>query len=112
MPYYLRILSGDGGYHVEGRPATDLAIRVRRHFGYRTGRRGRHTGILIPPSVILVIYELITETPIRELFAARFLSGRHGIPLDMAAVKYVVWRDPSPGPAAPRRNWAERMLAL
>jgi tripartite ATP-independent transporter DctM subunit len=69
-------------------------------------------GILIPPSVILVIYGIMTETSIRELFAAGFLPGLLGIFLYMAAVKYVVWRDPSAGPAAPKRNWAERIQAL
>jgi tripartite ATP-independent transporter DctM subunit len=54
----------------------------------------------------------MTETSIRELFAAGFLPGLLGIALYIVAVKYVVWRDPSAGPAAPKRNWAERMLAL
>jgi tripartite ATP-independent transporter DctM subunit len=95
-----------------------VALPPMRKYGYAdtlataSVAAGGTLGILIPPSVILVIYGIMTETSIRELFAAGFLPGLLGIFLYMAAVKYVVWRDPSAGPAAPKRNWAERIQAL
>lgn len=95
-----------------------VALPPMRKYGYAdtlataSVAAGGTLGILIPPSVILVIYGIMTETSIRELFAAGFLPGLLGIFLYMAAVKYVVWRDPSAGPAAPKQNWAERMQAL
>lgn len=95
-----------------------VALPPMRQYGYADTlatasiAAGGTLGILIPPSVILVIYGLMTETSIRELFAAGFLPGLLGIILYLGAVKYVVWRDPSAGPAVPKRNWAERVLAL
>ena len=95
-----------------------VALPPMRRYGYADTlatasiAAGGTLGILIPPSVILVIYGLMTETSIRELFAAGFLPGVLGIFLYMAAVRYVVWRDPGAGPAAPRRGWRERMQAL
>ena len=89
-----------------------VALPPMRKYGYAdtlataSVAAGGTLGILIPPSVILVIYGLMTETSIRELFAAGFLPGLLGIVLYMAAVKFVVWRDPSAGPAAPKRDWA------
>ncbi len=95
-----------------------VALPPMRQYGYADTlatasiAAGGTLGILIPPSVILVIYGLMTETSIRELFAAGFLPGLLGIFLYMAAVKYTVWRNPDAGPAAPRQNWAQRMTAL
>jgi tripartite ATP-independent transporter DctM subunit len=89
-----------------------------RKFGYSDGlatasiAAGGTLGILIPPSVILVIYGLLTESSIRELFAAGFIPGILGILLYMGAVRYVVWRDPSAGPAGERMTFKERMIAL
>ncbi len=73
---------------------------------------GGTLGILIPPSVILVIYGLMTETSIRELFAAGFIPGLLGILLYLVAVQFVVWRNPEAGPRGERLGWAERMQAL
>eukprot|EP01155_Anaeramoeba_flamelloides_P002932 Anaeramoba_flamelloidesa1060110_16.p1 GENE.a1060110_16~~a1060110_16.p1 ORF type:complete len:440 (+),score=43.81 a1060110_16:927-2246(+) len=73
---------------------------------------GGTLGILIPPSVILVIYGLLTESSIRELFAAGFIPGILGILLYLVAVRYVVWRDPSAGPAGEKTEWPERLQAM
>ena len=73
---------------------------------------GGTLGILIPPSVILVIYGLLTETSIGKLFMAGILPGILGIVLYMAAVRYTVWRDPEAGPAGARTPWPERLIAL
>lgn len=73
---------------------------------------GGTLGILIPPSVILVIYGLLTETSIGKLFMAGILPGLLGIVLYMAAVRYTVWRDPAAGPAGERTAWPDRLKAL
>lgn len=95
-----------------------VAMPPMRKYGYSDGlasasiAAGSTLGILIPPSVILLMYGLLTETSIRELFAAGFLPGMLGILLYLVAVRYVVWRHPEKGPSAERANFAERMLAL
>ena len=73
---------------------------------------GGTLGILIPPSVILVIYGLLTETSIRELFAAGFIPGLLGVLMYLGAVKYVVWRNPEAGPAGEKLPWKERFMAM
>ncbi|MFC6668749.1 TRAP transporter large permease [Marinobacterium aestuariivivens] len=73
---------------------------------------GGTLGILIPPSVILVIYGLMTETDIGKLFVAGLLPGLVGVLLYMAAVSVVVHLKPEIGPAGERSGWGERREAL
>ena len=73
---------------------------------------GGTLGILIPPSVILVIYGLLTETSIGKLFIAGVLPGLLGIVLYLVAVRFSVWRKPESGPAGPKSTWPERCRAL
>ena len=73
---------------------------------------GGTLGILIPPSTIMVIYGIITETNIGRLFAAGALPGVLAVVLLCVAVRWVVWRDPQAGPAGARSPWAERIAAL
>lgn len=95
-----------------------VAMPPMRRFGYADSlaaasiAAGGTLGILIPPSVILVIYGLLSETSIRELFAAGFLPGLLGVFLYIMAVKFVVWRRPQDGPAGEKMSWSERLEAL
>jgi len=73
---------------------------------------GGTLGILIPPSTIMVIYGIITETNIGRLFAAGIIPGLLAVSLLCIAVRWVVWRDPQAGPAGERSSWAERFAAL
>ncbi len=73
---------------------------------------GGTLGILIPPSTLMVIYGIITDTSIGKLFAAGILPGIVAVVLLSAAVQYIVWRDPAAGPRAPRAPWRERFSAL
>lgn len=73
---------------------------------------GGTLGILIPPSVILLIYGIMTEQSIRELFAAGFLPGMLGILLYVGAVAWTVWRNPKAGPPGERSSGQERLEAM
>lgn len=73
---------------------------------------GGTLGILIPPSVILVIYGILTETLIGKLFMAGIIPGVLGILFYLGAVRYTVWRDPDAGPAGERTSWTQRIIAL
>jgi tripartite ATP-independent transporter DctM subunit len=73
---------------------------------------GGTLGILIPPSTVLVIYGIITETNIGKLFIAGILPGLLAITLLCLAVVFVTWRNPEAGPPAERHTWGERMRAL
>lgn len=95
-----------------------VAMPQMRRFGYRdtlsTGAvaAGGTLGILIPPSVILIIYGLMTETSIGKLFLAGIIPGLIGIGLYLLAVVYVVWRDPTAGPEGERSTMAARLKSL
>ncbi|GAA3540546.1 TRAP transporter large permease [Zobellella aerophila] len=95
-----------------------VAMPQMRKYGYSDAlatasiAAGGTLGILIPPSVMLVIYGLLTETSIRELFAAGFLPGLLGVLLYLGAVRWVVARDPDAAPPMARLSWPERWQAL
>ncbi|HRH87551.1 MAG TPA: TRAP transporter large permease [Rubrivivax sp.] len=73
---------------------------------------GGTLGIMIPPSTIMVIYGIVTETSIGKLFAAGVLPGLMCAALMMGGVSWITWRDPSAGPAAERATWSQRGQAL
>ena len=95
-----------------------VAMPEMRRFGYSDGlstasiAAGGTLGILIPPSVILVIYGLLTETSIGKLFIAGIIPGALGIGFYLLAVRYTVARNPEAGPAGPRTDWRGRIAAL
>lgn len=69
-------------------------------------------GIIIPPSTVMVIYGIMTETNIGKLFAAGILPGLLGAALLCAAVQYITWRDPKAGPPGEKSSWRERLSAV
>ncbi len=73
---------------------------------------GGTLGIMIPPSTILVIYGIVTETNIGKLFAAGIIPGLLTAGLLMAGVAWITWRDPDAGPAGERSTWPERWRAV
>ncbi len=73
---------------------------------------GGTLGILIPPSVILVLYALMAEQSIAKMFVAAMVPGVLAALGYMIAVAVFVRRHPKDGPAGPRASWPERLLAL
>jgi len=69
-------------------------------------------GIMIPPSTIMIIYGVFTETNIGQLFAAGVLPGLLGALLLCLAIAYTTWRHPEWGPPGRRSSWGERLAAL
>jgi TRAP-type C4-dicarboxylate transport system permease large subunit len=60
---------------------------------------GGTLGIMIPPSTIMVIYGIITETNIGKLFAAGVIPGILTALLMMASIAYLTYKDPEHAPA-------------
>jgi len=69
---------------------------------------GGTLGIMIPPSTLMVIYGVFTETNIGKMFAAGILPGLLGALLLCGAVQWACWRDPQAGPRGERASWRER----
>lgn len=88
-----------------------VAMPEMRRYNYSDGlstasiAAGGTLGILIPPSVILVIYGLLTETSIGKLFMAGIIPGALGVLFYLFAVRWTVFRNPAAGPAGPRAGW-------
>ena len=91
-----------------------VAVPEMRRYGYKDGfaassvAAGGTLGILIPPSVILVLYGIATGTDIGSLFIAGILPGGLAILLYLVAIRITAQIDPACAPAAPRAGWAER----
>ena len=97
---------------------TKVSYPSMRKYGYKDTlavgsiAAGGTLGILIPPSVIMVIYGILTETNIGKLFAAGIIPGLVATILLCRAVKCITWRDPAAGPPAEPHSWAERLASL
>jgi C4-dicarboxylate transporter, DctM subunit len=95
-----------------------VAIPSMRSYGYSdrlstaTVAAGGTLGILIPPSIIMVVYGIATETHIGMLFAAGIVPGLIGIVGYSLAVRWTVYRDPAAAPPAKRAGSGERWSAL
>ena len=82
--------------------------------GFSTGTIavGGTLGILIPPSVILVIYAISTEQNIAKLFMAAFVPGILAALFYIITIMLVVRSNPKLAPVQPAVPWAERMRLL
>ncbi len=95
-----------------------VALPQMRRYKYDDGlasgviAAGGTLGILIPPSVILVLYGVTAQQDIAKLFIAGIIPGILGIIGYMAAVWLVCWRRPEAGPPAERLPYRERFRAL
>lgn len=72
-------------------------------------------GILIPPSILMVIYALITEVSVGKLFAAGVGPGLLLFLLVSIYIGVRCWAQPHLGPALPaeeRGDWSEKLRAL
>ena len=97
---------------------TKVAYPSMRKYRYKNAlaagsiAAGGTLGILIPPSVIMVIYGIMTETSIGKLFVAGIIPGVIATVLLCLAVSWICWRDPEAGPPAEPHSWSERLTAL
>lgn len=73
---------------------------------------GGTMGVLIPPSVVLVIYAVLAEQNVASMFIAAMLPGLLALTGYMIAIMIYVRLWPESGPAAPRMSWAERWRTL
>jgi C4-dicarboxylate transporter, DctM subunit len=73
---------------------------------------GGTLGILIPPSVVLVVYAILAQQNIGKLFAAAFIPGILAAIGYIAAIGIYVRLFPDAGPAGPRHSAHEQLRAL
>jgi TRAP-type C4-dicarboxylate transport system permease large subunit len=85
-----------------GRAALPELQRYKYDGGFATGTLavGGTLGILIPPSVILVVYAITTEQNIAKLFQAALIPGLLAAVAYCVTIAVVVWRRPHLAPPA------------
>ncbi|MAZ18721.1 MAG: C4-dicarboxylate ABC transporter permease [Ahrensia sp.] len=95
-----------------------VALPELRRYGYSGGfstatlAAGGTLGILIPPSVILVIYAILTEQNIAKLFLAAFVPGVLAAIGYMITISIYVRLYPDAAGTRERQPYSERFKAL
>ena len=95
-----------------------VALPELKAYGYKGGfstatlAAGGTLGILIPPSVVLVIYAILTEQNIAKLFLAAFVPGILAAIGYMIAVSIYVRLNPGSAGVRERIPYGERFKAL
>jgi len=95
-----------------------VALPELRRYGYSGGfstatlAAGGTLGILIPPSVVLVIYAILTEQNIAKLFLAAFIPGILAALGYMLAISIYVRLNPGSAGTKARLPYAERLRDL
>jgi tripartite ATP-independent transporter DctM subunit len=84
------------------------------HEGFAAGTvaAGGTMGILIPPSAALIIYGILTEQSIGDLFIAGLVPGLVTVLLYIAVIWIVARFWPHIAPRAPKESWAVRWRTL
>jgi tripartite ATP-independent transporter DctM subunit len=73
---------------------------------------GGTLGVVIPPSVVLIIIALQTEQSIAKLFVASVIPGLFLSGLFLGTISLLCRRNPELGPAGPKAGWMEKLRAL
>ena len=95
-----------------------VALPELRRYGYAGGfstatlAAGGTLGILIPPSVVLVIYAILTEQNIAKLFIAAFMPGILAAIGYMITISIYVRLNPGSSGTRPRVPYPERFRAM
>jgi tripartite ATP-independent transporter DctM subunit len=97
-----------------GRVALPEMKRYNYHPRLATGcvAAGGTLGILIPPSTGFIIYAILTEESIGQLFLAGVLPGILLTALFMVTIAIMTYFNPAIGPAGERMPWRARLRAL
>ncbi|MZR11703.1 TRAP transporter large permease subunit [Maritimibacter sp. DP07] len=97
---------------------TKIAMPEMRREGYEASfaagsiAAGGTLGIIIPPSVAMLVYAILTEQDVASLFIAGILPGLLAVALYSGAIWIVSFRRPEAFPVAQRTDRRERIIAL
>lgn len=97
---------------------TQVALPEMRRMGYDPGlsagvvAAGGTLGIMIPPSVMFILYSILTETDVGSLFIAGIIPGLLAILLYCITILIIYRVKPGWLPPGPRSDWHERLDSL
>lgn len=95
-----------------------IAINEMRRFGYSRSlacgsvAAGGLLGVMIPPSIILVVYGIIVEESIGKLLMAGFIPGFLTAVIFILGTTIIATKNPSAAPRAKGYSWNERFQSL
>lgn len=95
-----------------------LAVPEMLRYGYdkrlATGcvAAGAAMDALIPPSVVMIIYGIFTETSIGQLLIAGFIPGFMEAFTFAVLIYIMAKRNPAMAPPGPRSTWSERLASI
>jgi C4-dicarboxylate transporter DctM subunit len=95
-----------------------VALPAMRERGYNDNLAlgsiacGGGLAFLIPPSVVLIIYGILTETSISKLYMAGFIPGIFLAGLFILTIYLITLRNPKAGPAGPKTSFKEKVVSL
>ncbi|MDC7232693.1 MAG: TRAP transporter large permease [Spirochaetales bacterium] len=95
-----------------------VALPEMKRYGYSDSlasgsvAAGGSLGMLIPPSVVFIVYALMTEQSIGSLFLAGIVPGLLIVGLFCINIYIRSSKDKTLGPAGPRHSWKERFVSL
>lgn len=73
---------------------------------------GGTIGILIPPSVMFILYGIIAEQSIGRLYMAGFIPGIILVIFYIITISILCWRNPNMGPPGPKTNLKQKLVSL
>jgi C4-dicarboxylate transporter DctM subunit len=89
-----------------------VAHRYGPGFAAATIATGGTLGIIIPPSVVLVLYGVLTENSIIALFVASVIPGLITVVFYMVAVAVYARLAPGQAPVGPKTDWPQRWRTI
>ncbi len=73
---------------------------------------GGTLGILIPPSIVMIVYGVLAEASIGQLYMAGIIPGILMMLLFMVAIAIISIARPQTAPSAPASTWAVKVRAI
>ena len=89
-----------------------LSRRYLPGFAAGTIAAGGTLGSLVPPSIIMVIYAMLSQQLIITLYVAAIVPAVLAVALHFATISIYVRAVPGAGPAGPKLSWRERVTVL
>ncbi|QHD51347.1 TRAP transporter large permease [Vreelandella aquamarina] len=97
---------------------TRVALPEMERYGYNRGlatgalAAGGTLGIMIPPSIALLIYAILTEQSVGDMFMAGLIPGLLGLVMYSLTITVVMYLRPSLAVAGEPTPWKEKFLCL
>jgi len=97
---------------------TRVCVPMMRRYGYDAGFAagtvavGSTLDILIPPSISMVVYSILTDVDLGKLMIAGFLPGALMILCYLVSISAAATISPQLGPSGERTPWSQRIRSL